>query len=172
MYFPLQAISTKLSFRGYINENPETRITQSIVKERGKPQEEVFQLTIKSKGNLIRHEVNMGITMSKFMELSTMMHGEFAIKRTTEYKLSDKITLVDNTVDSPSGPSFRYVEVEFEDEASAIKFDLEDELKDIPGMPEINPGDIVDVTNDSTYKMGNYWYKYCARDYTHPLSDK
>lgn len=163
LYFNLPVLSTKLSFRGYINENPETRITQTLKKPRGKSPEEDFQLTIKSKGNLVRQEVNIGIPMSKFMELSTMMRGEFAIKRTTEYKLSDNIIIVDSTVESPSGPSFRYAEVEFEDEASAVNFNLEEELKNITGMPEIQPGDIVDITNDSSYKMANYWYAHCFR---------
>jgi CYTH domain-containing protein len=123
--------------QGYISINPEVRIRSKL-----KNGIFTYRLCFKSNGNLIRQETELELTEDKFNELLCMINGELITKDYKVYDL-DGYNLECSLVDEGKLTEFMYAEIEFESEEQANQF--------------IPPKDYFDITNDSSWKMKNYW---------------
>ena len=102
-----------------------------------------YVLTIKGPGSLSREEINFEIEEDKFNTIYNLIKEPPIFKDYYLYSYGDYCIEV-NVVDQ----QFIYAEVEFNSEEEANAF--------VWPWPEVKP---IEVTNDSSYKMKNYWNK-------------
>ncbi|MDE7242909.1 MAG: CYTH domain-containing protein [Oscillospiraceae bacterium] len=127
-------------FQAYLSINPEVRIRRNV--EDG--QDAAYFLAIKSGGKLVRQEVELHISKEHFYALAEMITQPFIIKDFRRYQLPGGLELECSYVDKGRGTEFMYAEVEFPSVQAAEDF--------VP-LPNFT----ADVTNDSSYKMKNFW---------------
>lgn len=126
--------------QGYISIEPEIRLHRAKDLQTGK---ENFRLTLKSNGDLTRTEVMTDVSKEFFDTARTMLPGAMIEKRYHKYNLGQWLLEVCH-VDAGTEHEFYYGEIEFESEEEALAFEAPKWLGE-------------DVTDDSRYKMKNYW---------------
>ena len=129
------------TWQGYLYTEPnEVRIRRHRREESG---EEFYRLTIKSGGDLARHEVELPLTAEQFEELRGLLDPSKPLihKDYRAYDLGGGLTLECSVVD---GGAFSYAEVEFPSEAAANAWQPLDCLG-----PE--------TTYRSGFKLHQYW---------------
>ena len=132
--------------QAYINLEPEVRIRSRIVERDGELGEETYKLCLKSTGALSRIEVQKELSFNEFkdlMLLGNLKESDFAQKHYYTIPVSG-YELTVGVVDEGTPNEFCYGEIEFPSEEAANAF-----------VPPSWFGE--DVTNDSSYKMKNYW---------------
>lgn len=127
-------------YQGYLSIDPEVRIRKQEL-DQGVF---LYYLTIKSSGGLVREEIEFLIGEEKYEPLKQMIPHPFIKKECKEFFLPGGLLLECSHVDSGTPTAFFYGEVEFPDEESARQF------QPLPCFCE-------EVTDDSRYKMKNYW---------------
>lgn len=140
-YFPetLPLVKEFQVEQGYLSINPEVRIRKKWNKYAT-----LCFITIKSDGDLVRKEVECPIPESKYEALKEMLGKPIITKDYRVYQLMDHVELECSLVDKGLDTEFMYAEIEFPSIQQAKSFI----------MP---PWFIKDITNDSSYKMKNYW---------------
>ncbi len=126
-------------YQGYISVMPTVRIRKKVSQNTTS-----FKMTIKSSGEMVRHEVEFKIPEDKYNELQEVFCPNPIIKLKRNYILPDGRILECNLVDAGSETEFMYAEIEFESVEEAEKYTLPDFLN-------------TEVTYDNNYKMNNYW---------------
>jgi len=134
--------------QGYINMNPEVRIVSKHVF--GK--ETKYMMTIKSDGLLSREEIEFNIDRDKFNKLRDNFIKDYSMINKMYYTFIDGDFLIEvSIVDIGTDTSFIYAEVEFKSEEDSKLYKLPDWF-----IEECSP---IEITNDSSYKMKNYWLR-------------
>lgn len=126
--------------QAYFSVNPEVRIRRNVIDG----QDVAYFLAIKSSGELIRQEVELHITKEQFYALAEMVTQPFITKDFRIYQLPGELELECSLVDKGLDTEFMYAEVEFPSVQAA---------KDFKPLSCFT----ADVTNDSSYKMKNFW---------------
>lgn len=133
--------------QGYVTVEPTVRIREET-KTGG---DTVYMLCFKSRGLLVRKEIEFPIGGERFAELEDLIGLPLIPKVRRSYRLPDGHVLEVNHVDEGQPTEFWYAEVEFESVESAESFTpadadlagyLDDEVTSIPGQ-----------------SMGAYWLK-------------
>ena len=124
----------------YLNVNPEVRIRKKYEAANNSVD---YKLSIKGDGDLSRIEVEKYIDESEYDSLMSMTNKKPISKTCKVYDLGYGLKLECSIVDEGTEDEFYYAEVEFKSEDLANSFIL--------------PFDAVEVTNDKSYKMKNYW---------------
>ena len=148
---PKEGINKSVVYnQGYVSVNPEFRIRSKYTITKTEDDvivsDTTYKLCSKSEGGLTREEIEFDITYEQF--ISFMKIGKFAEcdmihKHYIEIPIRKHILTV-GIVDEGQESQFCYGEIEFDSEEEANNFEpLEWFGKD--------------VTNDSYYKMQNYW---------------
>ena len=135
----LQLKEESTMYQGYISVMPTVRIRKKV-SEKGTS----YKMTIKSSGEMVRHEVEFDIPEKKYNELQEVFCPNPIIKLKRNYILPDGKVLECNLVDEGSETEFMYAEIEFESVEEAENYILPDFLNK-------------EVTYDNSYKMNNYW---------------
>jgi len=126
-------------YQGYISVMPTVRIRKKISSKGSS-----YKLTIKSSGEMFRHEVEFDISEEKYNELQEVFCPNPIIKLKKNYILPDGKILECNLVDEGSNTEFMYAEIEFDSVGEAENYSLPHFLGK-------------EVTFDNSYKMNNYW---------------
>lgn len=159
---PFGIESTKTVLRGYLNIDPEIRITEIYTIKESPDDKKInstdgdtkkiskWKLAVKSDGSIERKEIDLNISADKFITLSSMMKGKFLTKYSTVYKIPDTTMIVSKII-CPDGYTLTYAEVEFSSIAKAKEFIL-----------PLNENDVEEVTDKEEYKMKNIWKAHCA----------
>jgi len=129
----LTKIKESTIVQSYLNYEPQVRIRKS---------NDTYELTIKNGTGLIRHEVNIPITVNTYEELLTISKSTINKIRTvyTDGKHNyehDALTLC--------GETLEFIEVEFETEQDAFNFEI----------PSWFTNDTINVTNIEAYSMAS-----------------
>ena len=135
----LQLKEESTMYQGYISVMPTVRIRKKV-SEKGTS----YKMTIKSSGEMVRHEVEFDIPEKKYNELQEVFCPNPIIKLKRNYILPDGKILECNLVDEGSETEFMYAEIEFSSVEEAKSYSLPDFLN-------------MEVTYDNSYKMNNYW---------------
>ena len=135
----LQLKEESTMYQGYISVMPTVRIRKKV-SEKGTS----YKMTIKSQGEMVRHEVEFDIPENKYNELQEVFCPNPIIKLKRNYILPDGKVLECNLVDEGSETEFMYAEIEFSSVEEAESYSLPDFLN-------------TEVTYDNSYKMNNYW---------------
>ena len=135
----LQLKEESTMYQGYISVMPTVRIRKKV-SEKGTS----YKMTIKSQGEMVRHEVEFDIPENKYNELQEVFCPSPIIKLKRNYILPDGKVLECNLVDEGSETEFMYAEIEFSSVEEAESYSLPDFLN-------------MEVTYDNSYKMNNYW---------------
>lgn len=101
-------------------------------------------MTIKSLGEMVRHETELNISEDKYESLHEIFCKDLIVKIKRNYILDDGKILECNLVDKGRASEFMYAEVEFSSEEEALAWTPPDFL-------------YKEVTFDNKYKMNNYW---------------
>ncbi|MCM1220472.1 MAG: hypothetical protein NC548_38900 [Lachnospiraceae bacterium] len=128
--------------QAYLSIDPEVRIRRSEIK--GKPV--AHFITIKSNGDLSRDEVNIKISKEQYDAILAMIGIEPIVKDFHKYSIGFDLMLECSHIDAGGPNELFYAEVEFPSEKSANEFKTLDIFDQ-------------EVTNDSSYKMKNYWVR-------------
>lgn len=138
--FPdLPSLTHKRTEQGYLTIEPvEVRIRKSEDCDTG---EKRYILTIKSQGELARHEVETPLEERQYEELKGMLGRPMICKDYRAYQLEDGYTLECSIVD---GGAFAYAEVEFPSEEAAMAW------KPLPFLGR-------ETTYEKGFKMHTYW---------------
>ena len=126
-------------YQGYISVMPTVRIRKKVSSKGSS-----YKMTVKSSGEMIRHEVEFDIPEEKYNELQEVFCPNPIVKLKRNYILPDGKILECNLVDEGSETEFMYAEIEFDSVEEAERYPIPDFL-------------IKEVTYDNTYKMNNYW---------------
>ena len=126
-------------WQGYISSVPVVRIRK---KETANGVN--YRLCFKSKGTLVRTEVEMDLTAEKFDALSTLLEVPLIRKDFRVYDLGGDKRLECSLVDAGAPTAFYYAEVEFASEQEARTF-----------VPPTFLGE--EKTEDVTFTMSHYW---------------
>ncbi|MCM1214036.1 MAG: hypothetical protein NC548_05900 [Lachnospiraceae bacterium] len=143
--------------QSYINNTPEVRIRRNKIlfaDPHPGDREPIYPISgdgynylmaVKSSGTLTRTEVEFSIDREVYFDLQAMVGIKPIIKNYYRYWFNDmvhEVSIVDDGLDT----GFIYFEIEFASEEEARAY--------------ICPFDgAIDVTEDSSYKMKNYWKK-------------
>ncbi len=127
-------------YQAYLSIDPEVRIRRNV--KNG--EDTAYYLAIKSSGELVRTEVELPISKDHFYALAEMVSQPFITKDFHIYGLPNGLVMECSHVDKGMDTEFMYAEVEFPSVKDAEEFEL------LPCLKE-------DVTNDSSYKMKNFW---------------
>ena len=126
-------------WQGYISADPVVRIRKKET-ESGIS----YRLCFKSKGTLVRKEVEMDITAEKYEALAEILLIPPVRKDFKVYALADGRRLECSLVDKDSDTAFYYAEVEFSSVEEANAF-----------VPPAFLGE--EKTEDPAFTMSNYW---------------
>ena len=126
-------------WQGYISSEPVVRI-----RKKETATGVGYRLCFKSKGTLVRTEVEMDLTAEKFDALSTLLEVPLIRKDFRVYALEDGRRLECSLVDKGAPAAFYYAEVEFNSEQDANAF-----------VPPSFLGE--EKTEDPTFTMSHYW---------------
>lgn len=140
--------------QGYIVTSPTVRIRQentifSNVKE--KEIKDSYILCFKSKGSLVRKEIEMAIDKDKFIELEDLIGLPLINKKRNTYLLKDGHHLEVNQVDEGLDSEFFYAEIEFKSIEDANNFKPED-----VGLDKYLTNEVTLLKGQS---MAAYWNK-------------
>ena len=124
----------------YLSTNPEVRIRRNVTDG----QDTDYFLAIKSGEGMVRGEVELHISKEHFYALADMVSKPFIAKDFYIYQLPEGLELECSHVDAGSDTEFMYAEVEFPSIEAALNFSMPHNFTK-------------EVTNDSSYKMKNYW---------------
>ncbi len=128
-------------WQGYISADPVVRIRKKeTVKGIG------YRLCFKSKGTLVRKEVELDISGEKFEALSELLEVPLIRKDFKVFLLPDGRRLECSLVDKGAPTSFYYAEVEFSSVMEAEAF-----------VPPAFLGE--EKTEDPAFTMSRYWEK-------------
>lgn len=140
----------------YLNIDPEIRI-RSMMSGYDVLEDDVYVMTIKTNGGIIRKEMNIVIGLEQYRNIQD------SIELVTGRDISDVTILKEyytydedgyvievNLVDKGKDTEFIYAEVEFGSVSEAEEYDLPKWFTD-------DCGSIIDVTYQDEYKMKNYW---------------
>lgn len=129
----------KRTEQGYLSITPfEVRIRKSEDCATGQC---AYRLTIKSQGDLARHEVETSLEAQQYEELKGLLERPMICKDYRAYALEDGHTLECSIVD---GGVFSYAEVEFPSEEAAASW------QPLPFLGR-------ETTYETGFKMHNYW---------------
>ncbi len=128
-------------WQGYISADPVVRIRK---KETAKGTG--YRLCFKSKGTLVRKEIEMDLTAEKFEALSELLDAPLIRKDFKVFLLPDGHHLECSLVDRDTPTSFYYAEVEFPSVEQANAF-----------VPPTFLGE--EKTEDPAFTMSGYWEK-------------
>lgn len=126
-------------WQGYISADPVVRI-----RKKETAMGTGYRLCFKSKGTLMRKEVELDITAEKFDALSELLDAPLIRKDFKVFSLPDGHRLECSLVDKDTPTSFYYAEVEFSSEAEARAF-----------IPPMFLGE--EKTEDPAFTMSMYW---------------
>ena len=142
------------NLQGYLSVNPEVRYRSALNVD---TRETYYYASYKTDGELSREEYEVPISITSALKFAKVIREDNSIKEYRKSKFITKdyyvfthngvefeISLVDND------NKFTYMEIEFKDIESAENFEIPEFIK---------PFIIKEVTNDSSYKMKNYWKK-------------
>lgn len=120
----------------YVSTNPEVRLRHNPASN------EPFRITVKGEGTLSREEIETKVSENFYNKLKDFVGKppitkDYSIFNCGGYPLA--VSVVDNG-------AFIYAEIEFESEEQARNYQLPID-------------DAVEVTEDSSYKMKNYWLR-------------
>lgn len=134
-------------WQGYISSNPVVRI-----RKKETAAGVGYRLCFKSKGTLVRTEVEIDLTAEKFEALTALLEVPLIRKDFRVYRLEDGRHLECSLVDKGAPTAFYYAEVEFDSEEEARVF-----------IPPALLGE--EKTEDPTFTMSHYWErKKAARE--------
>lgn len=105
-----------------------------------------YYLTRKNSGSLIREEFEDLISKEEYYTLLSRIDAAPIIKHYKVLKLDDGTLIEYSHVDPTIKRGWRYVEVEFNSVEEANEFDIKKYISNA-----------IEVTDDSRYKMKNYW---------------
>ncbi len=126
-------------WQGYISSEPVVRI-----RKKETPAGAGYRLCFKSKGTLVRTEVEMDLTAEKFEALTALLEVPLIRKDFRVYRLEDGSRLECSLVDKDAATAFYYAEVEFNTEEEARAF-----------VPPAFLGE--EKTEDPAFTMSHYW---------------
>ena len=126
--------------QGYLGFDPELRVRKAVVRESGK---EEYYLTLKSEGDLTRHEVETEIPAGFYQDVASYLGEQMLRKEYKAYRLGAWELEVSH-VDAGKAWEFYYAEIEFPTEEEALAF-----------VPPACLGR--EITYESDYKMKNFW---------------
>lgn len=146
------------SYQAYVSVKPVVRIREQGVPSGGAAGTGLdYRMTVKGKGGIAREEIEFPITAEQYRDILRAIGGPPPIRKDDYYydlaDCCDVSVLADPTeglrvdiVDPGTPDSFLYAEVEFKTEEAARAFSFP--------FPEC---EAVDVSEDHTWKMNNYW---------------
>ena len=158
--FDMSKVPTELSEtitnykQAYISIEPEVRIRVKNIE--GNPdnprydvvacESDTHMLCIKGNGKLARFEIQKDLSKQEFEELAEIgrITPEMFIDKHYYTIPVDKYILTVGMVDKGKSYQFAYGEIEFESEEEALNFEAPEWFG-------------LEVTNDDSYKMKNYW---------------
>lgn len=108
-----------------------------------------YILCFKSKGLLVREEIEIEISREDFQRLAALTGAPLIRKIRRAYQLPDGLTLEVNLVDEGLASEFMYAEVEFEKEAQARSWE-----PDSAGLGAYLAEDVTELPGQS---MSAYW---------------
>lgn len=131
--------------QGYLSTDPTVRIRMCKNEN-----EEKYELCFKSKGSLVRQEVELEITKEVYQQLKNMLKAPIIVKDFRIFELSSGQELECSLVDPGSETAFYYAEVEFDSVEQANAF---------------IPPDWIgwEVTEQPEYAMAEYWNRKLKR---------
>lgn len=132
--------------QGYISVSPTVRIRSH--RETGKADR--YVLCFKSKGGLVRQEIETDIEKALFDQLRDFIGKPLVKKVQRRYNLPGGLVLEANQVDPGQPTGFFYAEVEFASEADALAWQPGQGLADYLQN---------EVTNQPGESMGAYWLR-------------
>ena len=132
--------------QGYISVSPTVRIRSH--RETGKADR--YVLCFKSKGGLVRQEIETDIDKALFDQLRDFIGKPLVKKVQRRYNLPGGLVLEANQVDPGQPTGFFYAEVEFASEADALAW------QPVQGLAGYLQNE---VTNQPGESMGAYWLR-------------
>lgn len=132
--------------QGYISVSPTVRIRSH--RETGKADR--YVLCFKSKGGLVRREIETDIDKALFDQLRDFIGKPLVKKVQRRYNLPGGLVLEANQVDPGQPTGFFYAEVEFASEADALAW------QPVQGLAGYLQNEITDQPGES---MGAYWLR-------------
>ena len=132
--------------QGYISVSPTVRIRSHRETEKA----DRYVLCFKSKGGLVRQEIETDIDKALFDQLRDFIGKPLVKKVQRRYNLPGGLVLEANQVDPGQPTAFFYAEVEFASEADALAWQPVQELADYLQN---------EVTNQPGESMGAYWLR-------------
>lgn len=140
----LPLLETATVWQGYISSDPVVRIRKKETADAV-----TYRLCFKSKGTLVRTEVEIDVTADTFDALTALLEVPLIRKDYRVYRLDDGKRLECSLVDKDAPTAFYYAEVEFETEREAYAF-----------KPPAFLGE--EKTEDSVFTMSQYWQRKIA----------
>lgn len=135
----LPLLETATVWQGYISSDPVVRI-----RKKETANGVGYRLCFKSKGTLVRTEVELDLTAEKFDALTALLAVPLIRKDFRVYRLDDGRRLECSLVDDGAPTAFYYAEVEFSSEQEARAF-----------VPPLFLGE--EKTEDPAFTMSRYW---------------
>ena len=132
--------------QGYISVSPTVRIRSH--RETGKADR--YVLCFKSKGGLVRQEIETDIDKALFDQLRDFIGKPLVKKVQRRYNLPGGLVLEANQVDPGQPTGFFYAEVEFASEADALAW------QPVQGLAGYLQNEVTDQPGES---MGAYWLR-------------
>ena len=132
--------------QGYISVSPTVRIRSHRETEKA----DRYVLCFKSKGGLVRQEIETDIDKALFDQLRDFIGKPLVKKVQRRYNLPGGLVLEANQVDPGQPTGFFYAEVEFASEADALAWQP---VQGLAGYLEN------EVTNQPGESMGAYWLR-------------
>lgn len=132
--------------QGYISVSPTVRIRSH--RETGKADR--YVLCFKSKGGLVRQEIETDIDKALFDQLRDFIGKPLVKKVQRRYNLPEGLVLEANQVDPGQPTGFFYAEVEFASEADALAW------QPVQGLAGYLQNEVTDQPGES---MGAYWLR-------------
>lgn len=132
--------------QGYISVSPTVRIRSH--RETGKADR--YVLCFKSKGGLVRQEIETDIDKALFDQLQDFIGKPLVKKVQRRYNLPGGLVLEANQVDPGQPTGFFYAEVEFASEADALAW------QPVQGLAGYLQNEVTDQPGES---MGAYWLR-------------
>ena len=132
--------------QGYISVSPTVRIRSH--RETGKADR--YVLCFKSKGGLVRQEIETDIDKALFDQLRDFIGKPLVKKVQRRYNLPGRLVLEANQVDPGQPTGFFYAEVEFASEADALAW------QPVQGLAGYLQNEVTDQPGES---MGAYWLR-------------
>lgn len=135
----LPLLEESVVWQGYISHDPVVRIRKKLCNGA-----ESYRLCFKSKGTLVRREIEMDITGKQFLDLSELLSAPPIRKDFRVYALSDGKRLECSLVDGDLPIAFYYAEIEFSSVTEAKIYE-----------PPLFLGE--EKTEDPAFTMSRYW---------------